>query len=248
MRINELIIKETPDYVVINKPAGVLTIPDRHDNQLSSIQGLLKKHYGNIFTVHRLDKDTSGVILFAKNEVAHKYYSQAFEGRNVQKFYLGLVNGQLVPATGTIEEAIAEHPITKGKMVTNKKGKNAHTDYEVLEAFGLYSLVKLQIHTGRTHQIRVHMKHVGHPIAVDEMYGTSTPVMLSAIKKSYKLGKHDVEERPLLSRMALHSFQLHFTDQQGEKQVVEAPLAKDIQAVVTQLRKNSSGYVPKLTL
>ncbi|SFN96395.1 23S rRNA pseudouridine955/2504/2580 synthase/23S rRNA pseudouridine1911/1915/1917 synthase [Chitinophaga sp. YR627] len=239
MRINDIIIKETADFVILNKPAGMLTIPDRHDNQLDSLQGLLRKHYGEIFTVHRLDKDTSGVILFAKNEVAHKYYSQLFEGRNVKKFYKGLVNGQLHPETGSVDEAIMEHPTIKGRMVTNRKGKNALTDYQVLEAFGLYSLVQLQIHTGRTHQIRVHMKHLGHPIAVDELYGTASPVYLSAIKKNYKLGKRVEEERPLLSRLGLHAWQLQFKDQQGEENVIEAPLPKDIQAVVTQLRKNS---------
>ena len=239
MRITDIIIKETADFVILNKPAGLLTIPDRHDNQLNSLQGLLKKHYGEIFTVHRLDKDTSGVILFAKNETAHKYYSQLFEGRNVKKFYKGLVNGQLSPETGSVDEGIMEHPTIKGRMVTNRKGKNALTDYQVLEAFGLYSLVQLQIHTGRTHQIRVHMKHLGYPIAVDELYGTASPVYLSAIKKNYKLGKRMEEERPLLSRLGLHAWQLHFKDQQGADHVIEAPLAKDIQAVVTQLRKNT---------
>lgn len=247
MRINDIIIKETPDFVLVNKPAGMLTIPDRHDNQLQSLQGQLKKHYGEIFTVHRLDKETSGLILFAKNEIAHKYYSQLFESRNVKKFYMGLVNGQLTPATGSVDEPIMEHPVQKGKMVTNKKGKASLTDYEVLESFGLYSLVKLQIHTGRTHQIRVHMKHLGHPIAVDELYGTESPVFLSAIKKNYKLGKNTEEERPLLSRLALHAWQLHFTDQQGTAHVIEAPLPKDIQAVVTQLRKNS-GQSSELVL
>lgn len=247
MRINDIIIKETADFVILNKPAGMLTIPDRHDNQLQSLQGLLKKHYGEIFTVHRLDKDTSGIILFAKNEAAHKYYSQLFETRNVKKFYKGLVNGQLIPPTGSVDEPIMEHPVIKGKMVTNKKGKNALTDYEVEESFGLYSVVKLQIHTGRTHQIRVHMKHLGHPIAVDELYGTDAPVFLSAIKKNYKLGKRTAEERPLLSRLALHAWQLHFKDQQGEEHIIEAPLPKDIQAVVTQLRKNS-GQSSELVL
>jgi 23S rRNA pseudouridine1911/1915/1917 synthase len=248
MRINDIIIQETPDYVILNKPAGMLTIPDRHDNQLSSLLGLLRKHYGEIFTVHRLDKETSGIILFARNEVAHKYYSQLFESRAVQKFYMGLVNGQLIPATGSIDEPIMEHPVIKGKMVTNKKGKASLTDYEVVEAFGLYSLVKLQIHTGRTHQIRVHMKHIGHPIAVDELYGTNTPIFLSAIKKKYKIGKHTEEERPLLSRLALHAWKLIFKDQQGQEQVIEVPLPKDIQAVVTQLRKNSGQSTTPLVL
>jgi 23S rRNA pseudouridine1911/1915/1917 synthase len=239
MRINDIIIKETADYVILNKPAGILTIPDRHDNQLQSIQGLLKKHYGTIFTVHRLDKDTSGIILFAKNEVAHKYYSQLFESRNVKKFYKGLVNGQMTPPTGSVDEPLMEHPTIAGRMVTNRKGKTALTDYEVEEAFGLYSLVKLQIHTGRTHQIRVHMKHLGYPIAVDEMYGTASPIYLSSIKKNYKLGRRVEEERPLLGRLGLHAWQLHFKDQQGEEHIVEAPLPKDIQAVVTQLRRNT---------
>ena len=240
MRINDIIIKETPDYVVLNKPAGTLTIPDRHDNQLTSLQGMLRKHYGEIFTVHRLDKDTSGIILFARNEVSHKYYSQLFESRNVKKFYQGLVNGQLTTPSGTVDQAIIEHPVQKGKMAINSKGKAAVTDYEVLESWGLYSLVKMQIHTGRTHQIRLHMKYLGHPIAVDELYGTEAPVFLSSIKKTYKLGKRTEEERPLLKRLGLHAWQLQFTDQQGEEQVVQAPLPKDIQAVVTQLRKNST--------
>src|SRR5215813_4117428 len=117
MRINDIIIKETDDYVILNKPAGLLTIPDRHDNQLQSLQGLLKKHYGEIFTVHRLDKDTSGLILFAKNDVAHKYYSQLFESRNVKKFYQGIVNGQLIQTSGSVDAPLMEHPVVKGKMV-----------------------------------------------------------------------------------------------------------------------------------
>jgi 23S rRNA pseudouridine955/2504/2580 synthase/23S rRNA pseudouridine1911/1915/1917 synthase len=106
------------------------------------------------------------------------------------------------------------------------------------EAFGLYSLVKLEIHTGRTHQIRVHMKSLGHPIAVDELYGDATPILLSAIKKKYRLGKFTEEERPLMSRLALHAWQLHFTDQQGVSHQLEAPLPKDMQAVLSQLRKH----------
>ena len=243
MRVNDWLIKITDDFIVLNKPAGLLTIPDRHDDQLPSLQTLLKKAYGNIFTVHRLDRDTSGVILFARNEAAHRFYSQLFESRHIRKYYLGLVSGQPEPPQGSIDEPIMEHPVQKGKMVTNRKGRPALTDYEVLETFGLYSLVKLQIHTGRTHQIRVHMKHLGHPIAVDELYGKAVPVLLSAIKKKYKLGKFTEDERPLLSRLALHAWQLHFTDQNGLIHELEAPLPKDIQAVVSQLRKSKGPQV-----
>ncbi|MBV7532715.1 RluA family pseudouridine synthase [Chitinophaga sp. sic0106] len=240
MRIEEHIILETPDFVILNKPSGMLTLPDRHDNELTSLLGLLRKHYGEIFTVHRLDRDTSGIILFARNEAAHKYYSQLFESREVKKFYLAMVTGQLVPKEGSVDEAIMEHPVVKGKMVTNRRGKASLTDYKVLEEFGLLSLVKLQIHTGRTHQIRVHMKHLGHPVAVDEMYGTGEPIRLSAIKKKFKLGKYVEEERPLLSRLALHAAELEFKDQQGNVQLVEAPLPKDMAALLNQLRKHKS--------
>lgn len=243
MRIQDWLIKVTDDFIVLNKPPGLLSIPDRHDSELPSLQTLLKKAYGNIFTVHRLDRDTSGIILFARNEAAHRYYSQLFESRDIKKYYLGLVTGQLEPTQGSIDEPIMEHPVQKGKMVTNRKGRPALTDYEALETFGLYSLVKLRIHTGRTHQIRVHMKHLGHPIAVDELYGKDAPVLLSAIKKKFKLGKNTEEERPLLSRLALHAWQLHFTDQNGVVHDLEAPLPKDIQAVVTQLRKSKGHQV-----
>jgi 23S rRNA pseudouridine955/2504/2580 synthase/23S rRNA pseudouridine1911/1915/1917 synthase len=238
MRIEDHILLETPDFVVVNKPSGMLTLPDRHDNELVSLVALMKKTYGEVFTVHRLDRETSGIILFARNEAAHKYFSQLFESREVKKYYLGLVSGQPMSKQGNISEGIMEHPVQKGKMVTNRKGKPSSTDYEVLEEFGLYSLVRMQIHTGRTHQIRVHMKFLGHPIAVDEFYGSAQPVLLSTIKKKFKLGKHTEEERPLLGRLALHAATLVFKDPAGKEYIIEAPLPKDMHALLTQLRKH----------
>ncbi|CAL1520634.1 RluA family pseudouridine synthase [Chitinophaga sp. MM2321] len=238
MRLVDHILLETPDFVVVNKPSGMLTLPDRHDNELASLNAIMKKAYGEIFTVHRLDRETSGIILFARNEAAHKYFSQLFESRDVKKYYLGIVSGQPMPKQGSVNEGIMEHPVQKGKMVTNRKGKASLTDYEVLEEFGLYSLVKMQIHTGRTHQIRVHMKHLGHPIAVDEMYGSAQPVLLSTIKKKFKLGKHTEEERPILSRLALHAAMLVFKDATGKEYTIEAPLPKDLSALLSQLRKH----------
>lgn len=238
MRIDSLVIFENEDIVAINKPSGLLSIPDRHDNELEAVSTLLKKHYGQIFTVHRLDRDTSGLILFAKHEASHKYLSKLFESRDVEKYYLGLVNGELTEPKGSVNAPIMDHPVQKGKMVTNAKGRPSLTDYEVQEAFGLFSLVKMRIHTGRTHQIRVHMKYLGHPIVVDELYGIKKPVLLSDIKKKFKLGKNTEEERPLLSRLALHAFQLKFTDEKGELITLEAPLPKDMHAVLQQLRKH----------
>ena len=118
-----------------------------------------------------------------------------------------------------------EHPGKKGVMVTNKKGKPALTDYKVLETFGNYSLLQFRIHTGRTHQIRVHMKHIGHPIVCDVIYGTADPVLLSSIKKKFNLSKYEEEERPLFNRLALHAEKLEFTDEQ-KKNIHLKPLSQ----------------------
>ncbi|MEO7765980.1 MAG: RNA pseudouridine synthase, partial [Ferruginibacter sp.] len=131
-----------------------------------------------------------------------------------------------------------EHPIFKGQMVINKKGKPSLTDYEVIEELGKYSLVKFQIHTGRTHQIRIHSKNIGHPIVCDPLYGDGKPVLLSSIKKKYKLSRHDEEERPMLNRVALHSYRLKFKDEEGQDFDLEAELPKDIRALIQQLKKN----------
>jgi 23S rRNA pseudouridine955/2504/2580 synthase/23S rRNA pseudouridine1911/1915/1917 synthase len=231
------IIFENDQFVAVNKPAGMLTILDRHDETLISLYKLLEQDYQKIYIIHRLDRETSGILLFAKDEATHKYLSGLFERRIVEKFYMGIIQGSLVNKKGFIYEPIAEHPLHKGLMTINKNGKPSTTEYEVIEDFGIYSLVKFQIHTGRTHQIRVHMKHLGHPIACDEMYGNPQPVLLSSFKKKYKLSQHDEEERPLLSRMALHSHQLIFTDAAGKNYNLVAELPKDMRALIQQLYK-----------
>ena len=232
------IIFEDDAFVAINKPAGMLTIPDRHDETQLSLYKILLQEYGKIFIVHRLDRETSGLILFAKNEASHKYLSQLFEQRNIEKFYLGIIRGTLPGKTGSINEPIAEHPLHKGVMTVSKKGKPSLTAYEVLEDYGIYSLVKFNIYSGRTHQIRVHMKFAGHPIACDTTYGDGKPIPLSSFKRKYKLSLHDEEERPLINRLALHSHQLKFKDAASKEYLLEAPLPKDIKAVLQQLKKN----------
>jgi 23S rRNA pseudouridine955/2504/2580 synthase/23S rRNA pseudouridine1911/1915/1917 synthase len=229
------IIFENNEFVAVNKPSGLLSIPDRMGKEIS-LKDLLKEKYGNIYTVHRIDRDTSGIILFAKTEEAHKELSRLFEGRDMKKYYLGLVNGQMINPAGTIDAAIMEHPGKATKMITHVKGKPSVTDYEVQEKFRLYSWVQFQIHTGRTHQIRVHMQHIGHTIVCDEIYGDPKPVLLSSIKRNFKLAKAADEEKPILSRLALHSFRLMFTlnDEDFE---LEAPVPKDLKALLQQLRK-----------
>ncbi|HLY71971.1 MAG TPA: RNA pseudouridine synthase, partial [Puia sp.] len=121
--------------------------------------------------------------------------------------------------------------------VPDKKGKPSITDYEVLEEFGSYSLVQFHIHTGRTHQIRVHMQHLGHPVVCDELYGNGEPVLVSSFKKKFKLSKFAEEEKPILSRLALHAWSLEIPDANGNEYTIEAPMPKDMKAFLQQLRK-----------
>ena len=232
------ILYEDSDLIVVNKPAGMLVIPDRFNNELPSLNKHLEaKLEQHIWVVHRLDRDTSGVICFAKNEVMHRYLSILFQEHEVNKFYAGLVVGRVTPQEGRIESPISEHPFVKGKMIVAKKGKLAVTDYKVVEQWLLYSLLQFQIHTGRTHQIRVHMQSIGNPIICDELYGDGKPFYLSSIKKKYKLSEKEESEKPLLSRLALHAYKLQFVKENGTEICVEAPLPKDLAACINQLTK-----------
>ena len=236
IRISGYIIADTPDFVAFNKPPGLLSIPDREGKEIS-LKKLLVEKYGNIFTVHRLDRDTSGLIVFAKTEESHKNLSRQFEERQTEKIYCGLVLGSLANKKGTIDAPIAEHPAKKGLMTVYRKGKESLTDYIVLEDFKIFSWLQFQIHTGRTHQVRVHAKHLGHPIVCDELYGDGKPVLLSSLKHKFKLSKNEWEEKPLLSRLALHALSLKFTDTKNEIVKLEASLPKDLRALLKQLRK-----------
>jgi len=229
-------IFENEHFIAVNKPSGFLSIPDRMGQELS-LKNILQDRFGKIFTVHRLDKETSGIIVFAKDESTHKSLSQKFEGREVQKFYVGFVNGLLMNKEGTIDIPIMEHPGKIYKMMTHKKGKLSVTDYKVLDEFGMFSFLQFQIHTGRTHQIRVHMQYMGNPIVCDPVYGDAKPILLSTLKRKFKLSKDTLEERPILNRLALHSTRLNFKDVKGESFDLEAPLQKDLKALLQQLKK-----------
>lgn len=220
----------------MNKPSGLLSIPDREGKDIS-LKKLLIEKYGNIFTVHRLDKDTSGLIVFAKNEATHKHLSMQFEARQTVKIYLGLVLGSLAEKKGTIDAPISEHPVKKGLMTVYRKGKESLSDYEVLEDFKIFSWLQFQIHTGRTHQIRVHAKHIGHPVVCDDLYGDGKPILLSSLKHKFKLSKNELEERPILNRLGLHASSLQFETTKNEIIKLEAPLPKDLRALLQQLRK-----------
>ena len=236
MKLADLLIFEDDDFIALNKPSGLLSIPDREGKEIS-LKSLLQEKYSNIFTVHRLDKDTSGLIVFAKNEIAHRHLSMQFEERQTGKIYVGLVIGSPANQKGSIDLPIAENMVTRGTMIINRRGKQSLTDYEVLESFGSYSWMQFRIHTGRTHQIRVHMKDLGHPIVCDELYGDGKPLLLSSLKSKFKLSKNELDERPLLNRLALHAFRLSFTRPNGEKIELQADLHKDLKASLQQLTK-----------
>ncbi|MEX0635386.1 MAG: pseudouridine synthase, partial [Ferruginibacter sp.] len=130
-----------------------------------------------------------------------------------------------------------EHSLNKNLMVVHRRGKPSQTGYEVLEGNKFYSLVSFQLHTGRTHQILVHCKNMGHPLACDPLYGDGKAVLLSAFKKKFKLSKHEEAERPMISRLALHSYQLRFTDEHGTRMELEAEIPKEFRALMKQLSK-----------
>lgn len=236
MKIADLTVFENDDFIALNKPSGLLSIPDREGKEIS-LKNLLQERYPHILTVHRLDKDTSGLIVFAKNEASHKNLSIQFEERKTEKIYLGLVMGSLVNKTGTIDKAIAENSVKRGMMIIHQRGKESITDYEVIADFDIYSWVRFRIHTGRTHQIRIHMKDIGHPVVCDDLYGDGKRVLLSSFKSKFKLSKKEEEERPILDRLALHSYQLKFAGIDGTAFALEAPISKDLRATLQQLEK-----------
>ena len=232
------IIYEDDAIVIVNKPAKFLAIPDRYVAEKPNLVDFLKKRYGEIFVVHRLDKETSGIICYAKNAESHRHLSKQFEDRTVEKIYKVLVEGKVHQPTGIIDKPIARHVSIAGKMRIHSSGKPSVTHYEVEEYIGGYTLVQANIKTGRTHQIRVHFAAIGYPLMIDGMYGRQDAFLLSSIKqKKFNIGKYE-EERPLMSRTTLHSWQLTLDHPvTGARVSFEAPLPKDFSAVLKQLRK-----------
>jgi 23S rRNA pseudouridine1911/1915/1917 synthase len=231
------ILLEDDAVLAINKPSGLLVLPDRYDHNLLNLYDLLKETFGTIFMVHRIDRETSGVVLFAKTVEAHAQLNTAFEQRQVEKKYRAIVAGTSHTESDSINLPIIEneHGVRKMK-IDMKKGKEARTDYAVIESFDGYALVEARPHTGRTHQIRVHLSAIGLPILADPLYGNGRGFFLSTIKRNYQRKE---EEQPLLGRTALHAFSLSFSHPVTNGNIlVEAPLPKDMEAVLKALRKH----------
>jgi len=218
------IIFEDPDILAVNKPPGMTVHPSpghatatlvnailAHCADLSGVGGVLRPGI-----VHRLDRDTSGVILVAKNDAAHGELARQLKERLVDKTYLALVEGTPAPQEGIIDAPIARDPRNRQRMAVVERGRSSQTSYRVLERFTGVSLLEAKPRTGRTHQIRVHLAAVGHPVVGDKIYGKRSPI----------IGRH-----------FLHAARIAFTHPRtGERMELEAPLAPDLQHALDALR------------
>jgi 23S rRNA pseudouridine1911/1915/1917 synthase len=249
------ILHEDSDLLVIDKPAGLLVIPDRWDTSKPTVVQLARTYLQTradaaesraaapvrVWVVHRLDRDTSGVLILAKSDRAHTALSRQFEHGQVRKAYLALISGQGIRAEGSIRLPIGPHPQRPGMMAIQRRdGKSALTRYAVLERFRGYTLLDVRPQTGRSHQIRIHLQAIGHPLAIDPLYGFDAPLLLSALKPSYRT-KVGAAERPLMARLTLHAHVLELTHPtHGGTCEWVAPLPKDFAAVLRNLRRYRS--------
>lgn len=221
------IIYEDDDVVVVNKARGMVVHPAAgnysgtlvnallyHCKNLSGINGVIRPGI-----VHRLDKDTSGIMICAKNDAAHISLSEQIQAKTAKRTYLAVVRGNVKTDSGVIETMIARDKNDRKKMaVVKEDGRIAITEYKVLERFGKYTIVRCKLRTGRTHQIRVHMEYLGYPLVGDPKY--------SPMKTPFSI-----------QGQALHSQTLEFTHPRtGERMCFEAPLPEDMHKIVTRLR------------
>lgn len=233
------IIHEDDHIIVIDKPADWSSIPDRFDESKQNIYTSLSSYREEIFIVHRLDRETSGVMLLAKTSEAHKFLSEQFENRKVEKVYHAFVETSPREDVFTIDAPIAYSNATAGQVYINKTGKESFTEFKLLERWKDYSLLECRPKSGRMHQIRIHLKHAGIPLIIDSKYGNRSEFKISEIKqkKKYHL-KKNTSERPLLKRHTLHAYSLAFTHPENQKrQEYIAEYPKDLRALKNQLGK-----------
>jgi 23S rRNA pseudouridine1911/1915/1917 synthase len=232
--------------VAINKPAQFATIPGRAEKD--SVLEQLGRELGvpssgsddpRIRVVHRLDKDTTGVLLFALDRGAQQHFSHQFQNNTIQKEYLALVIGRPQTDEGVVDAPLAPHPTAPRRMAVVKHGgRPARTDWRIEQRFRGFTLLRCFPRTGKTHQIRVHLAHIGIPLAIDPVYSSADPIFLSQFKRNYRPNRGQ-EERPLISRLTLHAQKLRFVDIDGSKVDIEAPIPKDMRALFNQLSRHA---------
>jgi 23S rRNA pseudouridine1911/1915/1917 synthase len=231
------IVFEDDDIAVINKPAGMVVHPGAGVSS-GTLANALAFHFAQLSKaggetrpgiVHRLDKDTSGLIVVAKNEAAHENLSEQFSSRSVFKSYLALVHGQMDAASGTVEAALARDRVNRLKMTVARSGRYALSLWRVRESFQRFTLLEVQIKTGRTHQIRVHLAHIKHPVAGDEIYngGRDNTVADQKVRKAIAG----------LGRFFLHAEKLRFAHPRtGDHMSFVAPLPSELAEFLDLLR------------
>lgn len=233
LQFSDLILVETEAYLVINKPPLISTLEDRANTQ--NILALAREYDIDAQVCHRLDKETSGALVIARNAEAYRHASLQFQNREVKKVYHAVAEG-----VHNFQQEEIDRPIRKlgnGKVCIDRRhGKESQTIIQTLTAYRHYSLLECKPTTGRMHQIRIHLSDLGAPIAGDITYG-GAPFYLSKIKRRYHKGK-DEEERPLISRLALHAQSIAFQDIDGTEIFAEAPYPKDFTVLLRQLDKN----------
>ncbi len=240
------VLFEDHQLVAVDKPAGLATIPgrDEPDSVLHTLaQQLDLPATGStdprLRLVHRLDKDTSGVLLFAKTSAAQRFVSEQFQNNTIQKEYLAIVVGRPSESEGAIDAPLAPHPNKSARRMTVfKHGRRAITAWKVEQRFRDFALLRCFPRTGKTHQIRVHFAHIGLPLAIDPLYNPSRTevLLLSQFKRGYRPARGD-EERPLIARLTLHAQRLTFTHPNGSLMTIECPPPKDFRATIAQLTK-----------
>ena len=229
------VLFEDDDLLVLNKPPGMVVHPSAGHEESTLVNALLHHCAGQLSgiggvarpgIVHRLDKETSGCLVIAKNDPTHLALSTQFAGREVQKTYHAIVCGRVTPEQGDIRAAIARHPTHRKRMaVTDGSGREAWTGYTVIERLREATLVEAVLHTGRTHQIRVHFKHLGFPVAGDATYGN---------RQNKRVAELTGYTAP---RQMLHAHKLAFKDPRtGKKMSFEAPWPEDFKEGLTALR------------
>jgi 23S rRNA pseudouridine1911/1915/1917 synthase len=244
------IIYEDDDIIILNKQAGILVHPAR-GNTHGTLVNALAYHCEELSVglgpfrpgiVHRLDKNTTGVMVVTKNDTAQWKIAKQFEKRQTKKEYLAIVHGTPELSRDRIKVPLGVHPKIREKYsIRPETGKEAITFFEILESFRGFSLLKLSPHTGRTHQIRVHLSYIKHPIVGDDMYGGKLvyPWQLKACPERSRRDAEPVTEEPVINRPALHASTLEFKHPTTEKQVkFQAPIPDDMQNLLNMLRKH----------
>jgi 23S rRNA pseudouridine1911/1915/1917 synthase len=249
------VLFEDEHLLALDKPARMLTSPDRYDPNRPNLMKLLHEGIAKgkpwaaqrkltyLMNAHRLDFETSGVILLAKSKPVLIALANLFATEKPQKRYVALVHGNPVKTSFEVDAKLAPHPVKVGLVrVDEKTGKRSKTQFELIEKFNGYSLIECRPLTGRTHQIRVHLRQAGLPIVGDALYG-GYPLLLSRLKSDYRL-KHNKTERPLLDRTALHAAELKLAHPiTGAEAAMTAPWPKDLTVAVRYLRR----YAPHRT-